>query len=266
MKKFIIAITLVLCTFGAFAENENAATSKEYVDTELAAKQPTIPAEGNNAVMTFDSTADDGIGTKQIYDETASYATQENTLVTAATANAAVQMAIQGEFVCTEYSTIDPTDCWMWTIVPARHDAGISPGDGEWFRAYFTSEALWRYYDDASSSIRIPIKSNITYKLYWDNNYVDLFRVGFVKTDNTPTYGNPVQLYKSNGSTGYELYSKGASTRSITFTVSDDTIKYIIIQVTGELEPWTNGDFSALWNRISHLHLEQINYLPQNVQ
>ena len=44
MKKIIMAIVLVLCTFGAYAENENAATSKEYVDTELATKQPTIPA------------------------------------------------------------------------------------------------------------------------------------------------------------------------------------------------------------------------------
>ena len=115
-RKLIFAITLALCTFAAYAENENAATSKEYVDTELATKQPTIPAAGNNMVMTFDSNATDGIGTKQIYDESASYAEQQDALVTAGTANAAVQMAINGEFICTEYSTIDPTDCWLWGI------------------------------------------------------------------------------------------------------------------------------------------------------
>lgn len=115
MKNFIIAIVM-LCTFAVYAENENAATSKEYVDTELATKQPTIPAQGNNVVMTFDSTATDGIGTKNIYDEATTYDTQQNALVTAGTANAAVQMAINGEFICTEYSTIDPTDCWLWGI------------------------------------------------------------------------------------------------------------------------------------------------------
>ena len=125
MKKFIIAI---MCMFGiapAYAENENAATSKEYVDTELATKQPIIPAEGNNVVITFDSNATDGIGTKQIYDESASYASQTDALVTAETANAAVQMAIQGEFYCKEWSTIIENDCWLWGIKePTPHAAG----------------------------------------------------------------------------------------------------------------------------------------------
>ena len=115
MKKIIIAL-MMLCTFAAYAENENAATSKEYVDTEIATKQPIIPAEGNNVVITFDSAADDGIGTKQIYDESASYASQTDALVTAGTANAAMQMAIQGEFYCKEWSTIVENDCWLWGI------------------------------------------------------------------------------------------------------------------------------------------------------
>ena len=119
MKKIVIAL-MMLCTFGAYAANENAATSKEYVDTAIAAKQPTIPAEGNNVVMTFDSTADNGIGTKEIYDETAAYAEQQNALVTAGTANAAVQMAIQGEFECVLYDPDNPTDCWWWNIKSAQ--------------------------------------------------------------------------------------------------------------------------------------------------
>lgn len=119
MKKIVIAL-MMLCTFGAYAANENTATSKEYVDTELATKQPTIPAEGNNVVITFDSSATDGIGTKEIYDETASYASQENALVTAGTANAAVQMAINGEFECVLYDPDNPTDCWWWNIKSAQ--------------------------------------------------------------------------------------------------------------------------------------------------
>ncbi len=122
MKKFIIAIMCALCAFGAYAENNNAATSKEYVDAELATKQPTIPAAGNDVVMTFDSTATDGIGTKNIYDESASYSTQETALVTAATANGAVQMALNGELTCGMYVPDNPTDCWLWNLnsVPER--------------------------------------------------------------------------------------------------------------------------------------------------
>lgn len=120
MKKIIIVI---MCVFGiatAYAANENAATSKEYVDTELVTKQPTIPAEGANVVMIFDSTADNGIGTKNIYDESASYASQQDALVTAGTANAAVQMAINGEFECILYDPDNPTDCWWWNIKSAN--------------------------------------------------------------------------------------------------------------------------------------------------
>ncbi len=129
MKKFIFAIMCVVGIATAYAENENAATSKEYVDTELATKQPTIPAEGANVVMTFDSTATDGIGTKNIYDPSGSYMNQQNALVTAATANSAVQMAINGEFICTEYSTIDPTDCWLWGIKTQENFSGSLPPD-----------------------------------------------------------------------------------------------------------------------------------------
>ena len=120
MKQFIIAIMCVVGIATAYAANENAATSKEYVDTAIAAKQPTIPAEGANIVMTFDSNATDGIGTKDIYDETASYASQQDALVTAGTANAAVQMAIQGEFECILYDPDNPTDCWWWNIKSAQ--------------------------------------------------------------------------------------------------------------------------------------------------
>ena len=119
MKKLIIAL-MMLCTFAAYAENENAATSKEYVDTEIATKQPVIPAEGDNVVITFDSSTDDGIGTKQIYDESAAYAEQQDALVTAGTANTAVQMAIQGEFECVLYDPDNPTDCWWWNIKSAQ--------------------------------------------------------------------------------------------------------------------------------------------------
>ena len=147
MQKFIIAIMCVLGISGAYAANENAATSKEYVDTAVATKQPTIPAQENNVVMTFDSTAGNGIGTKQIYDESASYASQENALVTAGTANAAVQMAIKGEFECVLYDPYNPTDCWWWNIKSAqRLPAGYT--ELEYIESddicYFNTSIAWK--------------------------------------------------------------------------------------------------------------------------
>ena len=146
MRKFIIAIICILGTAGAYAENENAATSKEYVDTELATKQPTIPAAGNNVVMTFDSNATDGIGTKNIYDPSDSYMNQQNALVTAGTANTAVQMAINGEFECVLYDPDNTTDCWWWNIKqPTRLPAGYTEleyieSDGI---CYFNTSIAW---------------------------------------------------------------------------------------------------------------------------
>ena len=60
MKKIIFAICM-LCTFGAFATNEEMATSREYVDAELTTMQPAIPAT-DTGVMTYDSTESTGIG------------------------------------------------------------------------------------------------------------------------------------------------------------------------------------------------------------
>ena len=129
MKKIIIAIML-FCATDAYAENDNASTSKEYVDAAIADKQPTVPAAGANNVMTYDSSATNGIGTKGVYDATGDYASQQNALVTAATANAAVQLAINGEFVCHEWNPNDNTDCWLWRIkdpvAPSRNLFDVS--------------------------------------------------------------------------------------------------------------------------------------------
>ena len=174
MKKFIIAIMCVVCVTTAYAANENAATSKEYVDTAIATKQPTIPAAGNNIVMTFDSTADNGIGTKNIYDESASYASQTDALVTASTANAAVQMAIMGEFYCKEYSTIVENDCWLWGIKePTMHSASknMFNKDTSTDENYiYTTGDIWtaaqgNYYKQFSVSDYIPVIPGQTYTI-----------------------------------------------------------------------------------------------------
>ena len=114
MKKIIFAIYM-LCTMGAFAANEESVTSREYVDAGLAATQDSITTTGTG-VMTYDSAQDSGIGQKQIYDSTGDYTTQQDALVTASTANAAVQNAIAAEFECIEWDPNDNTKCWLVQI------------------------------------------------------------------------------------------------------------------------------------------------------
>ncbi|MBO7508931.1 MAG: hypothetical protein J6T57_01490 [Alphaproteobacteria bacterium] len=108
MKKIIFAIC-VLCAGAAFAENEESITSREYVDAGLASVQSTLTTTGTGA-MTFDSSETDGIGQKPIYNPSGDYATQQDALVTASTADAAVQNAIAAEFVCIAWKNDDPND------------------------------------------------------------------------------------------------------------------------------------------------------------
>ncbi|MBO7509365.1 MAG: hypothetical protein J6T57_03775 [Alphaproteobacteria bacterium] len=108
MKKVIFAICMA-CTFGAFAANEESVTSREYVDAGLGAKQDTLTTTGAG-VMTFDSTQTDGIGQKPIYNPNGDYVAQADALVTASTANIAIQNAIAAEFVCIAWKNDDPND------------------------------------------------------------------------------------------------------------------------------------------------------------
>ncbi|MBO7509281.1 MAG: hypothetical protein J6T57_03340 [Alphaproteobacteria bacterium] len=108
MKKVIFAICM-LCTGAAFAANEESITSREYVDAGLGTKQDTLTTTGTGA-MTFDSSETDGIGQKAIYNPNGDYATQQDALVSASTANAAVQNAIAAEFVCIAWKNNDPND------------------------------------------------------------------------------------------------------------------------------------------------------------
>ncbi len=111
MKKIIIAIMLVFCATTVRAGNTNISTSQYYVDTNAATRQDAVPANNANSVMTYDSTSPDGIGTKAIYDTTATYETQTNALVTATTANAAIINGINSEFVCA-----NPPKCNLWNL------------------------------------------------------------------------------------------------------------------------------------------------------
>ena len=108
MKKFLFVLFGLFVFAGAFAAGENIPTSKSYVDTAVATKQDTIPAnDGAAQVLTNTGTAGE-YDTKGIYDATGEYAVQQNNLVDAATMNAGVQNAIDSEFQCIEW--LDPND------------------------------------------------------------------------------------------------------------------------------------------------------------
>ena len=117
MKKIFVAV-LIGFSFVAYANDVTKITSKTYVDTEIAKKQDAVPAVNANTVMTHTDTAGT-VGQKAIYDATGSYATQQDALVTAGTADAAIQMAIEGEFVCAGWPDgVEHTydNCWLWRI------------------------------------------------------------------------------------------------------------------------------------------------------
>lgn len=267
MQAILISITIgAFMAVSAFATGENIPTSKNYVDTEIAPKQAKIAAnDGTTQVLTNTGTSGE-YGTKNIYDSTASYGGQSDALIDAVTMNTAVQNAIDSEFQCAE--RIDPNDstseCILFKITGA--DIGIQKGGGEWFRAYLNYETptRWQYIEDASSSIRIPIKPNVEYKLYWDGEFSSsIYRVAFVKTDTAPSTSNRyINVYKPDGTAGAAFRSTSTSMPTYTFTVTDSDIKYLVVQIAGLTAPWTTEDFSLLWNRISHLHLVKTNYVP----
>ena len=111
MKKIIVTLMMIFSVCVAHAEHENISTSQYYVDTKSAEKQDAVPANNANSVMTYDSTSADGIGSKAIYNPNSSYAGQSKALVTASTANTAIQNGINKEFVCA-----NPPTCNLWRI------------------------------------------------------------------------------------------------------------------------------------------------------
>ncbi len=258
MKKFMAFLFFVLFVGGAFAAGENITTSKSYVDAEIAQKQEIIPANSGTTQVITNTGTDGDIGTKDIYNSSNAYAGQSGALIDAATMNAAVQNAINSEFECVEDDGAG--NCLLTRI--AGVDRGIQPGDGEWVRAYLPG-TTWSYYEDASASIRIPIKPNIEYKLYWDSGgSSSIYRVAFVKTNTVPSSEiRTVPTYKSDGTSGVEFRSNSQTYQNYVFKVTDNTIKYLVVQVNGS-SGWTSGNFSDVWNRISHLHLIENVYIP----
>lgn len=117
MQKILISILCVFIGFSAFCADENMPTSKSYVDSALMEKQDKISANNGSTQVLMNTGIAGNVGTKNIYDSTASYGGQSDALIDAGTMNAAVQNAIDSEFVCIEWINDDPNDdCLLMEI------------------------------------------------------------------------------------------------------------------------------------------------------
>ena len=109
--KQLLRLFLLFFIFPAFA-----VTSKSYVGSAVVPLQDEIPAKNANTVLINTGAAGE-IGTKKIYDETQGFETQTDALVTAETFNAAVQNAIDNEYVCIEWlGEHIPSNCLLYQI------------------------------------------------------------------------------------------------------------------------------------------------------
>ena len=158
--------------FSVHAAAENVPTSKSYVDSALTQKQDTIErATGANQALTNTGVAGE-YGTKDIYDSTGEYATQQDALIDAVTMNTAVQNAIDSEFQCVEWVDNDPTkDCLLMMIGgqnlfnPATNpieqgwiDNGVNGPENS---VYHRSRVRTNGYIDIQPNTRYEINSNL---------------------------------------------------------------------------------------------------------
>ena len=165
MKKLIIAITLFLGAFVVRAEDTGITTSQAYVETKVSEKQSAAPANNANSVMTYDSTSDDGIGAKAIYDATESYSNQKNALMTADTANAAIQNAINNEFTCA-----NPPKCTLWNMAGIFQQDNPTPYSAS--RNLFNKNtATDESFIHTTGEIRTPADGNF-YKRFSISDYI----------------------------------------------------------------------------------------------
>ena len=110
MRKILISILCIFIGFSNVAIGENILTTQSFVDSAVTQKQDKIPANNGTTQILMNTGTDGSVGTKNIDDSTASYGGQSDALIDAATMNAAVQNAIDTEFVCISWVNDDPND------------------------------------------------------------------------------------------------------------------------------------------------------------
>ena len=93
--------------------SDNGLPTVSAVNTGLENKQDEIGAANTNTVVTYTGTPGT-LGQKGIYQDTGTYASQQDNLIDAGTFNAALKNGLDNEFVCAGYATTG--ECWLWSI------------------------------------------------------------------------------------------------------------------------------------------------------
>ncbi len=230
MKKFLISIICATCVGAAFAAGENVATSKAFVDTAVALKQDKIPANDGTAQVLTNTGELGNVGTKNIYDSSATYVGQSNALIDAGTMNAAVQNAIEAEFRCIKWVDDDPTkDCLLVNIF------GTTPKPSG--KNLFDKNNLTRIYGwfprTGSSweftvmgySIRIPCRPNTTYTARYNGDSEQ----AVLNFASTQYEGVPTEERYSVSCTNSIRYEHPTKNTPVTITTGPND-KYIIVQ------------------------------------
>ena len=200
------------------------------VNAGLDDKQDTIPAVNTNTVVTYTGVAGT-LGQKGIYQDTGTYAAQQNNLIDAGTFNAALRNGLENEFVCADRDPVS-NQCWLWTIDNATENqspnlfappvaykgygsngARIENNNnyvGNWEKIVVTPgetyTVSWENIPETVSSVLTAI---------WDNNGDFISRNGVQKNSNgySATYTVPQGAKQIN----FTLYRSGG------LTISDDT-------------------------------------------
>ncbi|MBP5485204.1 MAG: hypothetical protein J6Y07_00640 [Alphaproteobacteria bacterium] len=110
--------------------NDTALPTVSAVNDGLNATQDTLGANKHADYVATYTSALGELGEKGIYQDSGTYATQQNTLVDAETFNAALQNGLDNEFVCANRpDAYDPVtgNCWLWEIHNETENNTILP-------------------------------------------------------------------------------------------------------------------------------------------
>ena len=133
------------------------------------------------------------------------------------------------------------------------------------------SGGSWRVYNDASTSVRIPITPGATYRLHLDENFSSgIYMAALVDTDTMPSSNTTVNTYYQLGQRGYLISGRtewnGHANQldvcnDVVFKIekSDDpnvkNLKYLVIQVSGI--NWSTSTESQRYALFNHIYLQK---------
>ena len=222
MKKVFVFLFCFIFIGTAFANGESVPTSKSYVDNALTQKQNVIErATGAAQVLTNTGTSGE-YGTKEIYNSSAAYAGQSDTLIDAGTMNAAVQNAIDSEFECVEYD--GNNNCLLMNIRGEMLNKTKNLLNSS-FMDKSTYNTVTVYGVSIDRAKVLPTENNKTYTLSADLTYngAYYYYLYYIKPDGTSGYPSGCSYMWANQDSG----ASGETYKKCTFTTQDGA-KYVV--------------------------------------